>query len=223
MREPSVFRKRIEVSQEKVIGVVTSAIIEAPKVANRNFLVALSGVNCAGKSTLAQSLRGQHLGLSEPACTFDIDDFLHERRIRNGGENQIQACYDSFDYAVLFGGILERARRETKLDTTVRALNRELDRYEERRIKVLGPCVVIMEGIFLLRADLPGVFDFKIWLEIREEEILRRALCRERELAHHPTADSIRNRYNQRFIPALRYHISRDRPSESCDLHVVIT
>ncbi|MCZ6781519.1 MAG: hypothetical protein O7C73_07750 [Nitrospirae bacterium] len=151
-------------------------------------------------------------------CVFDIDDFLHERKVRNANPDQSAGCYDSFDYATLFHKILYPASKQPRVEKVVRALVAEEDVYEDRQVRIDGPCVVIAEGIFLYRSDLPDVFDMKIWLEISEDEVIRRALGRSRKLAKHSDSASILARYNDRFIPAQRLHLARDNPTDRCDV-----
>ena len=205
--------------QRDLIQAAAEIFSSAAKYTESNYLVGLSGINCAGKSTLARALSEESFGFPSLPCVFDIDDFLHERKMRNADPDQVAGCYNSFDYATLFERILQPAKAAPQLSTVVRALNAQEDVYENRRIEIDGPCVVITEGIFLYRKDLPDVFDLRLWVEISEEEIVRRALGRSRELATHPDTESILNRYNGRFIPAQRFHLTNDRPVDGC--HVV--
>ena len=213
LQELTVYQSEISTS---VKAIVQENIIDR----TRNYIVGISGINCAGKSTLAQTLGQDKMGFVHRPIIFDIDDFLLPRRIRDANPDQIAGCYDSFDYQTLFEELLIPASQNTLVKKRIRVFREEIESWDT--ITVRGPCVVIVEGIFLFRRDLPDVFDIKFWLNIDYEEVIKRATRRKRETNKHPTKESILKRYHERFIPAQKYHIEVDKPKINCNFLINI-
>ena len=206
--------------QSEILTSVRAIVQENIIDRTRNYIVGVSGINCAGKSTLAQTLGQDKMGFAHRPIIFDIDDFLLPRRIRDANPDQVAGCYNSFDYQTLFEELLLPASQNTLVKKRIRVFREEAESWDT--ITVRGPCVVIVEGIFLFRRDLPDVFDIKFWLNIDYEEVIKRAIRRKREINKHPTKNSILKRYHERFIPAQKYHIEVDNPKKNCNFIINI-
>ena len=161
-------------------------------------LVALSGPDCAGKSTLAVDVRGQlnHFGLG--VTLLSIDAFLIPRHLRASNISEsIEYFENAFDYA---------------------ALVRTLETIRSRSSSVYSNShdVVLVEGVFLLRSELYRWWDFTIWIEVDTAVILDRALKRDKE--YFGDEGTVRRVYQNRCLPAQDYHIRRDLPKQNADI-----
>ena len=109
--------------------------------------VALSGRDCAGKSTLARGVQEQlnHLGLS--VTLLSIDTFLIPRHLRTPSTPEhIDYFENAFDYAALVQALETVKSSESSADP--------------------NSCdIVLVEGVFLLRRELYHWWDFTIWVE----------------------------------------------------------
>jgi len=76
--------------------------------------------------------------------------------------------------------------------------------------------VIIVEGVLLFRPPLDGLFDYKVFLDVTFEEVLRRA--RERDVTRY--GEAIMQRYVNRYIPAQKIYLSKYKPEEASDLVV---
>jgi uridine kinase len=78
--------------------------------------------------------------------------------------------------------------------------------------------VILLEGIYLLRRDLLGPYDWTIWIDCTFESALERAVARNQEgLGPEATIRAYRTIY----FPAQEIHFERDGPREAADLVVV--
>ena len=161
-------------------------------------LVALSGPDCAGKSTLAADVQEQlnHLGLG--VTLLSMDAFLIPRHLRTLNTPEPLEYFESaFDYA---------------------ALVRTLETVEKRTSSVCSNShdIVLVEGVFLLRNELYDWWNLAIWIEVDTSVILDRALKRDKE--YFGDERTVRRVYQNRCLPAQDYHIRRDLPKQKADI-----
>ena len=158
----------------------------------RPVFAGISGVDCAGKSTLARAV-AERAGESGMAVQqVSIDDFLVPETARQRREPEhIGYFEDAFEYH----GFRERLIR----------LEREQD------------CdLVVAEGCFLFRSELRELWDVKIWLEIPLGVAVERGVVR--DAGFFGSADRAREVYEKRCIPAHEWHVRRDEPQKVADL-----
>lgn len=161
-------------------------------------LVALSGPDCAGKSTLAVDVQEQlnHLGLGVTLLSIDV--FLIPRHLRTlNTPEPIEYFESAFDYAAL-------------VQTLKAAKSRSSSVYSN------SPDLVLVEGVFLLRSELYHWWDLTIWIEVDTSVILDRALKRDKE--YFGDERTVRRVYQSRCLPAQDYHIHRDLPKQKADI-----
>lgn len=72
-----------------------------------------------------------------------------------------------------------------------------------------------MEGIFLQRKELEGIFDYMIYMDIPEDVRLQRVLLRDTYIG---SENDIRAKYENRYFPAERRYFSRYRPDMNADI-----
>jgi uridine kinase len=175
-------------------------------------LVGISGLDCAGKSTLAERL-ARRSDWGRPAQIVSVDDFLHPRRIRNANPDQLRGYYhETFDLDAIFA-VLRQARSAVDFAVEVPVLDWQSDTPGRRVFSASRPSLFLVEGVFLFRPPLVDLFDLRIWIDLSFDDALARALRRERDLAYYASTEAIRDRYLRRFFPAQRHHIDVDRPA----------
>lgn len=161
-------------------------------------LIALSGPDCAGKSTLAVDVREQSNRLGLDITLLSIDAFLIPRSLRTSNASEPIAYFENaFDYAAL----------EQTLETT---------KSGSSSVSSNSPEIVLVEGVFLLRSELRHWWDLTIWIDVDTSVIMDRALERDKE--YFGDEGTVRHVYQNRCLPAQDYHIRRDLPRQSADI-----
>jgi uridine kinase len=79
--------------------------------------------------------------------------------------------------------------------------------------------ILLVDGVFLLRPDLRDAWDFTLFVSASFEETLRRATTRDLEL--FGSADEVKRRYRNRYIPGQKLYFARPRPDETADAVVL--
>lgn len=123
------------------------------------------------------TLADELAALVPDAARLSADDFLHPagERYRRGRESPEGYYLDSFDHARL------------------------------RRAVAAAPGeILLVDGIFLLRPELEGLWNFRIFVDVRLEEALRRGLARD-------GADR-EQLYRTRYLPGQRIYLETVRP-----------
>ena len=78
--------------------------------------------------------------------------------------------------------------------------------------------VLLFDGVFLLRPELDDLWDYRIFVDVDFAVALQRALLRDQSL--FGSAEAIRARYEQRYIPGQRLYLRSARPRERADVIV---
>ncbi|WP_090820123.1 uridine kinase [Arthrobacter sp. yr096] len=143
-------------------------------------LVAIDGVDGSGKSTFARELA--HAIPDRPVVTIHVDDFLNlqEERHRRGRTSPLGFWLDTYNYAALTENVLEplgkggtgeyrAAVTDLQADVTIELAPREAP----------DNALVLVEGMFLHRAELLGWWDYSIFLDVPFAETARRMALRD--------------------------------------------
>ena len=161
-------------------------------------LVALSGPDCAGKSTLAVDVRGQLNPFGLGVTLLSIDTFLIPRHLRASNASESIGYFENaFDYAALVRTL------ETAKNRSSSVCSKDRD-------------IVLVEGVFLLRSELRHWWDLAVWIEVDTAVIMDRAVKRDKE--YFGDERTVRHVYQNRCLPAQDYHMRRDLPKQNADI-----
>jgi uridine kinase len=149
--------------------------------------IAIDGPDAAGKTMLAGELEAMVAGSGRSVSRLSADDFLRPRqeRYRQGRDSPEGYYADSFDHAALAAAV-------------------------ER-----GEGIVLVDGIFLQRPELAGLWSFRVFVAVSEEESLRRGI--ERDLALHPSREEAERLYRARYLPGQRLYEAKVAPRDAAD------
>ena len=187
-----------QMSQDKFAAYVAQKIMVLYSKFDAPQLVALSGPDCTGKSTLAIGVREQLNSLDLSVALLSIDTFLIPRHLRAPSTSEfIEYFENAFDYAALVQTL------ETLKDSASSANPNSCD-------------IVLVEGVFLLRRELYNWWDFTVWIEVDTSVIMNRAIKRDKE--YFGDECTVRRVYENRCLPAQDYHIQRDLPKQNADI-----
>ncbi len=150
---------------------------------DRAIFVGVDGVDGSGKTTFATALRERVVG--RPSLVIHLDDFLHPRPIRHarGRDSPEGFWLDTYDYSA-FQRVLS--------DPAAAGSN----------------AVIIVEGMFLHRDELVGLWDYSVFLDVPFPETARRMALRD---GSHPDPN---HESMNRYIGGQRLYFANARPWE---------
>jgi uridine kinase len=183
--------------------------------------VAIDGPPAAGKTTLAVELAALLRARGREVVRATIEEFLTPRSVRyRRGEESAEGCYqDSFDFSALRRVLLDPLGPggDRRFQTAV---------YDKLADAALSPpvrtaateAVLLFDGVFLLRPELVGAWDLRVFVSVSLEEGLARARVRDRS-ASKSSAD-VERKYRSRYIPSQRFYFDTVHPAELADVVV---
>ncbi len=182
------------------------------------YIVAIEGKGCSGKSSVAAELERQLREHGLATSIMSIDNFCRPRtdRYRDDCPEAEQVYRFNFDYG-LFDGLITEATTMKRLSYAHKFLDVKTDSFDGCAIYTVHPGgVLIVEGIFVLRRHLIPLYDYKIYVDISDEDQIARARIRDIDRGNSP--DQIEYKYHRRYRPSYNLFLEEHRPRESADL-----
>jgi uridine kinase len=180
--------------------------------------VAIDGVGASGKTVLADELADSLAGLGRTVIRASIDGFHRPRHRRYERGNTSPEGYldDSFDYDAVRSRLLVPLGPGGSLRYRTAVFDFRTESAVDSQTRTADPdAVLLFDGVFILREELRGSWDFSIFVDAGFEVTLARAL--ERDLSLFGSERAVRERYESRYIPGERLYLERCRPCEYAD------
>jgi len=183
----------------------------------RTLIVGIDGLGGAGKSTVSDSLPDLLGRENYNTVLLHIDDFIHPRRVRYNESYAEWECYYNLQwrYDYLLERVIKPIRSGGDFACDVELYDKEKDSYFTIPLCIPVGSIVIIEGVFLQRSELEGVFDFMIYIDVSEDERLARVLDRDGYIGD---SEQIKSKYDGRYFPAERHYVKACAPAENADL-----
>lgn len=180
---------------------------------DRRVLVGIDGVDGSGKTTFANALATSYLNRS--TVLIHLDDFLNvsEIRHRRGRDSPEGFWLDSYDYESLTRDVIDPLRPSGTGVYRRSSFAPSIDKaIQPAPHQCAADAAVIVEGMFLHRDELAGVWDFSLFLDVPFDETARRMAIRDGSPPdpEHPSM--------QRYVGGQRLYFAAARPWERADL-----
>lgn len=161
---------------------VLAALISALPSGTGRILIGIDGVDGSGKTTFADSL-GQYLrGLGWPVIRIGLDDFHNPRsvRYRRGRTSPEGFWLDSYNYGRFHEWVLRPLLPGGNGRFRKACHDLETDRMIRPPETMASPdCIIIVDGMFLHRAELDAVWARSVFLDVPFAETARRMAVRD--------------------------------------------
>jgi uridine kinase len=200
--------------RSELLNLVTERVIREHW--DEPYLVAIDGVDAAGKSILAGELATELRDRGIPVSEASVDGYHNSRAVRMvRGRDSPEGFYrDSFNLESLKEHLLDpfKAGGEYRLHM----FDYRVDSPDPSMLYEFKPStVLVFDGVFSLRPELKGYWDLSIYLSISEGESLRRGVQRD-----PGNKEELSRRYMARYIPGQRLYKEEAKPEESADIIV---
>ena len=186
------------------------------KQKNKPLIVGINGVDTSGKSTFTKELARYLFKIGFKSHTISIDDFHNPSKIRNKEKNPvISYLNNAFDITKIENEIMKPLVTENKLDKELLLLNLETDEFTNNKRYVIDEdTILLFEGVLLYREPLNQYFDFRIFIDISFDEVLKRAAKRDLSLL----GKDVIEKYNNKYIPIQKLYIEKYNPKILSDI-----
>ncbi len=147
-------------------------------------IVAVDGIDGAGKSTFADNLADAWREEGLAVVRASIDGFHRPREERYArGRTSPEGYYrDSYDYSAFRRALIDPFRGRGTVDAAIQTAVFDVERDESVSSEWVTPprdATLIVDGIFLNRPELRGVWNWSVWLDVPRD--VAEARMRERD------------------------------------------
>lgn len=174
--------------------------------------LAVDGPDGAGKTTFADDLAAAFRRQGFEAFRASIDDFHQprERRYRDGRHSATGYYRDAFDYSLFRRVLAEPFRMGGSTGFQLRGFDLARDvPFEADWATGPADALLIVDGVFLHRPELRGLWNWSIWLDADPAVRLSRMVARD-GADPDPDAES-----NRRYSDAQRLYVRDVHPHTS--------
>ncbi len=181
--------------------------------------VAIDGIDAAGKTTLANELAAPIQARGRPVIRASMDGFHRPRgeRYRRGKDSPEGYYYDSFDYPGLKLALLDPlgpGGNRVYFSAIFDFRSNVPVCIPEQKAPI--DAVLLFDGVFLLRPELNGCWDYSIFVQANFEVAVARAIRRDASLFGAGT--DIAARYWTRYVPGQRIYLQAVKPAECANI-----
>lgn len=187
-------------------------IVKDIKSLRNPMLIGVNGVDTSGKTIFTNKLSDYLIRRGFSIELIHIDDFHNPREIR-GKDDSAQGYIDNaFDLPKLSN--LLKTLKNGPTDIQMNLLDLDENTFTKKTHFITNDhTVMILEGVMLYRPPLNELFDYKIFLDISFDEVLRRA-----EIRDVPKyGEAFLQRYIDKYIPAQKMYLEKFSPKEQSD------
>ena len=179
-------------------------------------VIGVNGIDNSGKTIFAESLAKYLICRGYSTKMISIDDFHNPREIRRKGKNPIDAYLENaFDIERLEQEILYPISKNEEIDKELKLLNLKTDMYDiKKEYEINKNDVVIIEGVLLYKKPVEKYIDYKIYLDIDFETMIKRAKERDKNRFN----DNVIKRYKEKYIPIQKKYIEVYNPKNKSDI-----
>lgn len=182
---------------------------------DRRALVAIDGLDGAGKTVLAEELvelaaeGPSGSGDDRPVASMSIDGFHHPRAVRYArGRSPDSFFHDSYDYGAFVRSVVAPFREGAPIVPAVWEVEADDEPAAPVRLELPDRCVLLVEGIFLHRPELRMHWDASVWVEVPFEVSVPRGNARSPgQYDSNPEAAD-----NHRYVGGQRLYLAECTP-----------
>jgi uridine kinase len=193
-------------------------LARAQRVSHGVLRVAVTGITASGKSTLATELTERIHARATQSFRLPVDGFHNPRAIRyRRGRDSAEGYYrDAYDYALLVERVLRPLGPGGDRRYVVRAFDVAADaKIDSPHVEAPLGSIGIFDASFLLRPEIRGAFDYRIFVQTTFEEAERRGV--RRDAAALGGEDEARRLYRVRYHEAQRIYFREAEPLKHAD------
>ncbi|MCH5324667.1 MAG: uridine kinase [Eubacterium sp.] len=178
-------------------------------------IVGIDGLGGAGKSTISEKICCEIQNNNTHTILLHIDDFINVRKVRYNSAYPEWQCYYDLQWRYgYFAEIINQIKNKTNDSIEIELYDKDSDCYFTQSYDIKEKTVVIVEGIFLQRKDLNGIFDYMVYIDIPENIRMTRVLKRDTYIGNE---QQIIDKYENRYFPAERKYYNEYHPERLAD------
>ena len=183
---------------------------------SRSLLVGLSGIDGSGKGYLAGQVEAHLAQRAVAAAILHLDGWLSLPEKRFSEAAPAQNFYENaFRFDEFFSQLVVPLREGRSVRMAADFMEETATEYRKQLYHFGQVGIIVVEGIFLFKAQFRELFDLAVWIDCSFPTALARAIERGQEgLSPAKTIGA----YETIYFPAQRIHFAQDQPRENADL-----
>lgn len=183
----------------------------------RPFVVGVNGAYTSGKTVFAEDLARYLVAAGYKVQLLHYDDFHNPfSAIDFTEEDEVEAFYNrAFVPEKLIWEVFAPLREKGSLRGDIACVNLGTGEYSNIvHLDIDESTIVLLEGVLLFRPPLSEYLDYRIYLDISREEIIRRAKVRDVPRF----GDFILEKFETRYIPVQERYMREHDPAGQANL-----
>ncbi|MTI49769.1 P-loop NTPase fold protein [Sporosalibacterium faouarense] len=179
-------------------------------------IIGINGVDTSGKTRFSKKLRTFLRNRGEEAEIIHLDDFHNHSSLRRQGRDEITAYINNaFNLEKLEKKVLKEIKEKGKLNIELELLDLGTDTFtNKRKYNISENTIVILEGVLLYRKPIDEYLDYRIFIDIDFNEVIKRAKSRDVPIF----GKSIISKYKNKYIPIQKWYLDTYKPRKKANI-----
>lgn len=180
------------------------------------YVIGINGVDTSGKTKFAAGLNSYLIDRGYKTALIHMDDFHNQLSVRSKGSNEIDSYINNaFNLGLIEKELLNQIKNGLLIDKELLLLDLDSDKFTNKKhYKIDNDTVVILEGVLLYREPIERYIDYKVFLDISFEEVLKRAKLR--DVPRYGV--EFLERYKNKYIPIQQKYIDTYMPKQKSNI-----
>ncbi|MGM9988197.1 MAG: kinase [Bacillaceae bacterium] len=178
-------------------------------VTEKRFIVAIDGLSRSGKTTFTAALWETLHQKKIPHLVFHIDDYIttREKRYNTGHEQWFEYYSLQWDVHFLRDAFFQQLKYAHQL--TLPFYHNDSNTHHTQQITIPDTCLIIIEGVFLMREEWQNFFDYIVYIDCpREQRFLREKKTTQQNI----------EKFKERYWKAEDYYLNEIQPIKHANL-----
>lgn len=213
--ESNSVKKKTDETSEQILTLLEFARLEigTRMKGKEKVIIAISGINAAGKTTFALDLATHLEDLGRSVGILHVDDYHRPKIERYARPGPIAFRHSYFNFDALYKDM--EAFKAGEDGGNRKVYDPFTDNITIKSSNFSNCDTLLVEGVFLLSEELSGLYDIGIYIDVSLHTAMSRGI--ERWNGVMPLVE-ILERFEDRYIPAQQAHMVQDNPLAQADI-----
>jgi uridine kinase len=202
---------------------LVSKLVQKIEILSKNesiFIVGITGLDASGKSNLSKAISSALINLNKNVLTISGDFFQFPREYKENFSEKTWAL-QHIKRTINFKEMVEKFLKPISgkpNNIKIDGVDYDFGQRIQKDIPLHYPLIIVLESIYLFQPSIVKYLNYKVFIDITEEEALSRAKKRTRDLELYGDEMGIEKKYVNKNFAGYSFFDKTVKPKQYSDI-----